>query len=81
MLGRDVLALRQLEHVLDAVHHLQRARRRELAYIARVEEAVRVCGGVRMRAEAESASLSMVSQQRGAMQRRSMRGHVTCSLW
>ena len=43
MLGRDVLALRQLEHVFDAVHHLERPRGCQLAHVPRVEEAVTVC--------------------------------------
>ncbi len=43
VLGRNVLALRQLEHVFDAVHNLQGAARRQLANIPRVEEPVLIC--------------------------------------
>ena len=43
VLSRNVLALRQLEHVLDAVHHLQRPCGRQLAHIPRVEESVLIC--------------------------------------
>ena len=49
VLGGHVLALRQLEHVLDAVHHAQAAVRRQLAHIAGVEEAVAICPAQRRR--------------------------------
>lgn len=47
VLCRDVLALRQLEHVLDAVHHLESATGCQLAHVSRVEEPVLICSRIR----------------------------------
>lgn len=48
VLGGDVFALRQLEHVLDAVHHLESAPGRQLPHVPSVEEPVLVCALARI---------------------------------
>ena len=43
VLGGHVFALRQLKHVLDAVHHAEAPVCRQLAHIAGVEEPIAIC--------------------------------------